>query len=94
MGAVADELSRLSSATPSIAATGEPISELAKTAYFRYSEQSPTEKRRLLDTVLSNCTFDRGSLCPAYIKPFDVLAKTVESGDWRGGRASNPRRPA
>ena len=70
------------------------ILELAKTAYFRYSEQSPAEQRRLLDTVLSNCTFDRGSLCPAYVKPFDLLAKAVETGDWRGGRDSNPRPPA
>ena len=94
LGTVGAELSRLSSATPSLVATGERILELAKTAYFRYRAQSPDEKRRLLDAVLSNCTFDRGSLCPAYIKPFDVLAKTVETGDWRGGRDSNPRPPA
>jgi hypothetical protein len=44
------------------------------------------ERRRLLDTVLSNCTFDRGTLCPTYTKPFDVLAKGIETGNWRAMR--------
>jgi site-specific DNA recombinase len=92
--AAAGELSRLSAASPTFVATGERILELAKTAYFRYLEQPLAEKHRLLDTVLSNCTFDRGSLYPTYSQPFDVLAETVETGDWRGGRDSNPRPPA
>ena len=53
-----------------------------------YLEQSFEERRRLLETLLSNCTFDRGNLCPAYVKPFDVLAHANETGDWRGGRDS------
>lgn len=32
--------------------------------------------------LLSNCTFDRGSLSPTYSKPFDLFAKGVETGDW------------
>ncbi len=33
-------------------------------------------------TLVSNSRFDRGTLTPAYTKPFDVFAKTCETGDW------------
>jgi len=36
----------------------------------------------LLEIVLSNCTFDRGTLCPTYSKPFDLLARGNETGNW------------
>jgi site-specific DNA recombinase len=85
------ELSRLSCATPAYVATGEKILELAKTAHSRYLEQDFAERRRLLDTVLSNCTFDRGTLCPTYAKPFDLLSQGRETGNWRRGWDSNPR---
>jgi hypothetical protein len=45
---------------------------------------------RLLKTLLSNCTFDRGTLCPTYTKPFDLLVVGNETGDWLGGRDLNP----
>jgi len=32
--------------------------------------------------VTSNSTFDRGSLSPTYVKPFDVLANGGKTGDW------------
>jgi site-specific DNA recombinase len=69
------ELSRLARKNPNAYITGEKILELAKTAYLRYQAQPATEQRRLLDTLLSNCTFDRGSLSPTFIKPFDLFAK-------------------
>ena len=53
------ELSRLSQPSTAYIMTGEKILELAKTAHCRYLEQDPIQQRRLLDTVLSNCTFDR-----------------------------------
>ena len=71
-GAIAAELGRVSRPTPAYTATAETILELAKTAHFRYLEQPFEERRRLLETLLSNCAFDRGSLCPTYSKPFDV----------------------
>jgi hypothetical protein len=40
--------------------------------------------------LLSNCSFDRGSLSVAWVKPFDLLARGNENGDWLGGRDSNP----
>jgi hypothetical protein len=37
-----------------------------------------------------DCTFDRGSLSVTYRKPFDRLVEGNRSGDWLGGRDSNP----
>ena len=91
---IENEIGRLSRPAPPIVATGEKILELAKQAEFLYKTQSPADQRRLLETVLSNCTFDRGSLCPTYAKPFDLLAQGHETGNWRGRRDSNPRPPA
>ena len=63
--------------------TAEKTLELAKKAEILFKSQNPTEQRRLLETVLSNCTFDRGTLCPTYTKPFDLLVKGNETGNWR-----------
>jgi hypothetical protein len=87
---VAGELNRLADSTPSYAPTAERILELAKNACFLYSQQDFAERRRLLDTVLSNCTFVRGTLCPTYSKPFDLFVRGNETGDWRGRRDSRP----
>jgi hypothetical protein len=86
------ELARLSHRNPCAVVTGEKITELAKHAEFLYKTQDPAEQRRLLETVLSNCTFDRGSLYPTYSSPFDLLVRGNETGDWRGRRDSNPIR--
>ena len=85
---------RLEQPRPLATATAAKILELAKKAEFLYKTQNPTEQRRLLETVLSNCTFDRGSLCPTYSSPFDLFVRGNETGDWRGRRDSNPRSPA
>ena len=53
-----------------------------KPAYSLYITQNPLEQARLLETLLSNCTFDRGTLCPTYRKPFDLFAQGSETGDW------------
>jgi site-specific DNA recombinase len=68
---------------------GLQILELAQTAYSLYVAQKPLEQARLLKTLLSNCTFDRGTLCPTYRKPFDLFAKGTETGDWLLGLDSN-----
>lgn len=39
----------------------------AKRAYSLYVTQNPHEQARLVKTLRSNCTFDRGSLTPTYI---------------------------
>ena len=63
--------------------------ELAKQAGFTYRTQNPAEQRRFLDRVLSNCTFDRGSLCPTYSQPFDLFVRGNKTGNWRRGWDSN-----
>jgi hypothetical protein len=65
---VEGELDRLEHANGDPAVTGERILELAKKASCLYRKQDPAEQRRLLETMLSNCTFDHGSLCPTYAK--------------------------
>ena len=85
------ERSRVSQPNPLSAATAEKILELAIQAENLYKSQNPTEQRRLLETVLSNCSFDRGSLSPTYASPFDLLVKGNETGNWRRGWDSNPR---
>jgi hypothetical protein len=59
-------------------AAGLQILELAQTAYSSYVAKNPREQARLVKTLVSNSTFDRGSLSPTYIKPFDVLANGGE----------------
>ena len=90
LATVEAELSRRSGPAPACEATAQKILELAKRAYSLYVQQDFAERRRLLDTVLSNCTFDSGSLCPTYTKPFDLLSRGRETGNWLGGRDSNP----
>ena len=88
------ELARLAQSNGRVAVTGVKILELAKQAGFLYQSHNPAEQRHLLDTVLSNCTFDRGTLSPTYSSPFDLFARGNETGEWRGRRDSNPRPPA
>jgi hypothetical protein len=77
------ERARLERTHAPAVATAEKILELAKKAEILYKLQNPGERRRLLETVLSNCTFDRGTLCPTYTSPFDLLVKGNETGNWR-----------
>ena len=58
--------------------TGTEILELANRAYSLYLRQDRREQSFLLNQILSNCTFYRGTLCPTYRKPFDILAKGPE----------------
>ena len=67
--------SRFETPQPDSLVTAEKILELAKRAENLYKSQDPAEQRRLLETVLSNCTFDSGSLCPTYSKPLDLLVR-------------------
>jgi uncharacterized protein YmfQ (DUF2313 family) len=77
--AVDSERARLMQPRPCATATAARILELAKQAENLYKAQDPSEQRSLLETVLSNCTFDRGTLCPTYSKPFDLLVRGNET---------------
>jgi site-specific DNA recombinase len=41
--------------------------------------QEPREKRRLLNFVLSNCTWEDGEVVATFREPFDMLAETTLS---------------
>ena len=84
------ETGRHEKASRDYTVTGSRILELAKQAHSLFVRQSSEEQARLLKTLLSNCTFDRGSLSATYSKPFDMLVEGNVSGDWLGGRDSNP----
>jgi hypothetical protein len=85
------EQARVQTPQPAMMVTATKILELAKQADILYRSQDPVEQRRLLETVLSNCTFDRGTLCLTYTKPFELLVHGNQTGSWRGRRDSNPK---
>ncbi|MGB7760090.1 MAG: recombinase family protein, partial [Bryobacteraceae bacterium] len=70
---------------------GVQLLELAHNAHALFESQPATEKRKLLDFVLSNCTWKGGELTAKYRQPFDVLAVAVASEQQRvgGGSAKN-----
>jgi site-specific DNA recombinase len=55
---------------------GVMLLELAQNARRLYVRQPPQEKRRLLDTLLSNCTWGGNELKPTLKQPFDLIAET------------------
>ena len=65
---------------------GIQLLELAHNAYVLFESQPATEKRKLLDFVLSNCTWKGGELTTKYRQPFDVLAVAVASEQQRMGK--------
>ncbi len=56
---------------------GEQILELARNAQALFERQPASEKRRLLNFVLSNCKWDDGQVAATFREPFDLLAETT-----------------
>ena len=56
---------------------GVQILELARNAQRLFERQVPREKRRLLNFVLSNCTWEDGEVVATFRQPFDLLAETT-----------------
>ncbi len=90
LAAMRRETARHERASHDYGATGSKILELAKNAHNLFIRQDPHEQARLLKLLVSNSSFDRGSLSVAYVKPFDMLVEGNETGNWLGGRDSNP----
>ena len=63
---------------------GVSLLRLAQKAYSLWSAQPQSEKRKLLDILLLNCTFDGENLRPEYRKPLCWLAEGHPSSIWRG----------
>jgi len=55
---------------------GVQILELARNAQPLFQSQEPREKRRLLNFVLSNCTWEDGKVA-TFRQPFELLAETT-----------------
>ena len=53
------------------------ILELARNAQRLFERQEPHQKRRLLNFVLSNCTWEDGEVVATFRQPFDLLAETT-----------------
>ena len=56
---------------------GVQILELARNAQKLFEQQQPREKRRLLNFVLSNCSWEDGEVVATFRQPFDLLAQTT-----------------
>ncbi len=54
---------------------GVQLLELASRCQELFARQAASEKRKLLDFVVSNCSWKDGVLTPTFRKPFDLLAE-------------------
>jgi DNA invertase Pin-like site-specific DNA recombinase len=71
------EIDRHQSAEQSYMNEGVQLLELARNAQRLFATQEPREKRRLLNFVLSNCTWEDGEIVATFRQPFDLLAGTT-----------------
>ena len=69
---------------------GVKLLDLARRAPELFERQESREKRRLLNFLLSNCTWKNGSLHAEFRQPFDMLAVATKAAggfDTGGGNA-------
>lgn len=71
-----DSIERHGQANQSYMESGIRLLELAGKAHELFAKQVPEEKRRLLDFLISNCTWKEGALTPTFRQPFDLLVDT------------------
>lgn len=71
------EIERHQSADKSYLSEGIALLELGRDAQRLFAKQEPREKRRLLNFLLSNCTWDDGKVIATFRQPFDMLAETL-----------------
>ena len=71
------EIALHESAEQSYMDEGIQILELARNAQKLFERQQPREKRRLLNFVLSNCSWEDGEVVATFRQPFDLLAQTT-----------------
>jgi site-specific DNA recombinase len=73
------EIERHRAADQSYLEEGVRLLELARDAQRLFEKQEPREKRRLLNFVVSNCTWKGGEMVANLRQPFDLLAETTAS---------------
>ena len=85
------EIDRHQAANKSYMDEGVRLLELARNAQRLFERQEPREKRRLLNFLVSNCSWKSGELIATLRQPFDLLAETtlaLEKGKAAGGIAN------
>jgi site-specific DNA recombinase len=73
------DIERHQSAEQSYMSEGVQLLELARNAQRLFAKQESREKRRLLNFLLSNCTWEDGEVVATFRQPFDLLAETTIS---------------
>jgi site-specific DNA recombinase len=71
------EIERHQTADQSYLDEGVRILELARNAQRLFEKQEPREKRRLLNFLVSNCSWKGGELTTVLRQPFDLLVETT-----------------
>ena len=71
------EIDRLQTANQSYMDEGVQILELASNAQTLFESQEPRQKRRPLNFLLSNCSWEDGEVVATFRQPFDLLAETT-----------------
>ena len=87
------EIERHQNADKSYLDEGVALLDLARNAQRLFTKQERSEKRRLLDFVLSNCTWEDGEVVATFRQPFDMLAETVTAAGHvgAGGKAKSAK---
>ena len=71
------EIDRLQTASQSYMDEGVQILELVSNAQKLLESQEPRQKRRLLNFLLSDCSWEDGEVVATFRQPFDLLAETT-----------------
>ena len=71
------DIGRHQSADQSYLEDGVCLIELAQNAQRLFAKQEAREKRRLLNFLVSNCSWQDGALSVTFRQPFDLLAETA-----------------
>jgi site-specific DNA recombinase len=79
------DIERHRSADQSYLNEGVALLELARNAQSLFERQDAREKRRLLNFVLSNCTWDDGEVVATFRQPFDLLSEKTAIASRSGG---------
>lgn len=83
------DIDRHETAEQSYMEEGVQILELARNAQKLFERQEPRQKRRLLNFLLSNCSWEDGEVVATFRQPFDLLAQATVAAA-RATVASSP----
>lgn len=81
---ISSQMDDLKSVNPNFYEDGVKILELSNCLYDQYVRAELEDKVRILRSVASNFSLVGTTLYPTYRKPFDILAKGLETKQWGG----------